>query len=301
MKNNFIFLMLINLITINAQVQLDTPWVNELKNSPSGRLTFDDIIKAGNAYWETHDKNVKGSGYKPFKRWEAQWENYVNPDGFLPTTQDLWNVWEQKKSQSQYRTASQNSLADQSNWYSLGPTDFINRPTNYLNLGRVNCVNIDPNNPNIMYVGAPAGGVWKSTDAGVTYIPLIDHLPQIGVSGIAIDPNNSNIIYIATGDDDAGDSYSVGVWKSTDSGTSWTQTGLNPSNNPGTNRTSEIYINPNDSNVLWIATNTGIYMTTNGGNSWTLSQSGNFRDLKVKPSNPNIIYASTNSQFYRSS
>ena len=152
-----------------------------------------------------------------------------------------------------------------------------------------------------MYVGAPAGGIWKSTDAGITYIPLIDHLPQIGVSGIAIDPNNSNIIYIATGDDDAGDSYSVGVWKSTDAGTSWTQTGLNPSNNPGTNRTSEIYINPNDSNVLWVATNTGIYMTTNGGNSWTLSQSGNFRDLKVKPSNPNIIYASTNSQFYRSS
>ena len=49
-----------------------------------------------------------------------------------------------------------------------------------------------------MYVGAPAGGIWKSTDGGVTYIPLVDHLPQIGVSGIAIDSNNSDIIYIAT-------------------------------------------------------------------------------------------------------
>jgi ligand-binding sensor domain-containing protein len=292
--------MLFTFFLSSAQIELDTPWMKELKDNSFSSLTFDDIISAGDAYWETRDKNAKGSGYKPFKRWEAQWENYVNSDGFLPTTQDLWNVWEQKKSQSQNRTASQNSLSDQSSWFSLGPTDFINRSTNYLNLGRVNCVNIDPNNSDIMYVGAPAGGIWKSTDAGVTYIPLVDHLPQIGVSGIAIDPNNSNIIYIATGDDDAGDSYSVGVWKSTDAGTSWLQTGLNPSNNPGTNRTSEIYINPNDSNVLWVATNTGVYMTTNAGNTWTLSQSGNFRDLKVKPSNPNIVYASTNSQFYRS-
>ena len=300
MKKYFIVVSLFSFIITSAQIELETPWMKELKQNISGPLTFDAVITAGNTYWEAHDKNAKGSGYKPFKRWEAQWENYVDPDGFLPTTQDLWNVWEQKKSQSQYRTASQNSIADQSDWFSLGPTDFINRPTNYLNLGRINCINIDPNNSNIMYVGAPAGGIWKSTDGGVTYIPLVDHLPQIGVSGIAIDSNNSDIIYIATGDDDAGDSYSVGVWKSTDGGTSWLQTGLNPSNNPGTNRTSEIYINPNDSNVLWVATNTGVYMTTNAGNTWTLSQSGNFRDLKVKPSNPNIIYASTNSQFYRS-
>ncbi len=299
MKKYFLFTSLLFFVVTNAQTELDTPWMKELKSSDSSRLTFDAIIAAGNAYWETHDKDAKGSGYKPFKRWEAQWENYVDINGFLPSTKDLWNVWEQKKSQTQYRTASQNSMADQSNWYSLGPTDFINRSTNYLNLGRVNCINIDPNNSDIMYVGAPAGGIWKSTDAGVTYVPLTDDLPQIGVSGIAIDQNNSDIIYIATGDDDAGDSYSVGVWKSINGGLSWTPTGLNPSNSP--NRTSEIYINPNNSNMLWVATSSGVYKTINAGNNWTLSQSGNFRDLKVNPTNPNIIYASTSSQFYRSS
>jgi len=298
MKKYFLFTSLLFFVVTNAQTELDTPWMKELKSSDSSRLTFDAIIAAGNAYWETHDKDAKGSGYKPFKRWEAQWENYVDINGFLPSTKDLWNVWEQKKSQTQYRTASQNSMADQSNWYSLGPTDFINRSTNYLNLGRVNCINIDPNNLDVMYVGAPAGGIWKSTDAGVTYVPLTDDLPQIGVSGIAIDQNNSDIIYIATGDDDAGDSYSVGVWKSINGGLSWTPTGLNPSNSP--NRTSEIYINPNNSNMLWVATSSGVYKTINAGNNWTLSQSGNFRDLKVNPTNPNIIYASTSSQFYRS-
>ena len=298
MKKYFLFTSLLLFLVTNAQTELDTPWMMELKSSDSSRLTFDAIIAAGNAYWETHDKDAKGSGYKPFKRWEAQWENYVDINGFLPSTKDLWNTWGNKNSKKQFRTSSQSTMTDQSNWYSLGPTDFINRSTNYLNLGRVNCINIDPNNPNIMYVGAPAGGIWKSIDAGVTYVPLTDDLPQIGVSGIAIDPNNSNIIYIATGDDDAGDSYSVGIWKSTNGGVSWEQTGLNPSNSP--NRTSEIYINPNDSNMLWVATSSGVYKTINAGINWTLTQSGSFRDLKIKPSDPNIIYATTNSQFYRS-
>ena len=66
----------------------------------------------------------------------------------------------------------------------------------------------------------------------MTYIPLSDDLPQIGVSSIAIDYNNPNIMYIATGDDDAGDSYSVGVWKSIDGGLNWNPTGLGPSNSP---------------------------------------------------------------------
>ena len=53
------------------------------------------------------------------------------------------------------------------------------------------CVNL-----NIYYAGAPAGGIWKSTDSGNTWTPLSDNLPQIGVSGIAIDPTNTEIIYM---------------------------------------------------------------------------------------------------------
>ena len=298
MKKYFLLIGLFTFLGSNAQIELHTPWMKELKSSQIGPLTFDAIVSAGNTYWKTHNKDAKGSGYKPFKRWESQWQNYVDINGFLPSTKDLWNSWEQKILKKQLRTSSSSSMVDESDWYSLGPVDFINRSTNYLNLGRVNCVNIDPNNPNIMYVGAPAGGIWKSIDAGLTYVPLTDDLPQIGVSGIAIDPNNSNIIYIATGDDDAGDSYSVGVWKSTNGGISWEQTGLNPLNSP--NRTSEIYINPTDTNMLWVATSSGVYKTTNGGTNWVNTQSGNFRDLKVKPSDPNVIYATTDTQFFRS-
>ena len=89
---------------------------------------------------------------------------------------------------------------------------------------------VDPSNSNTYYVGAPAGGIWKSLDAGKNWSPLTDSLPQIGVSGIAIHPTDSNIIYIATGDDDAGDSYAVGVWKTIDGGTTWNNTGNIPGN-----------------------------------------------------------------------
>ena len=296
MKLFFIVISICSMLITNAQLGLEAPWMDAIENSELSKLSFDEIVEKGNTFWETHDKDAKGSGYKPFKRWEAYWQNYVDINGYLPSTQDLWKAWKQKTATNQLRTTSENSLTDQSDWFALGPVDFINRSTNYLNLGRVNCIITDPNNSDILYVGTPSGGIWKSVDAGLTYVPLTDQLPQIGVSGIAIDPNNSSIIYIATGDDDAGDSYSVGIWKSTNAGLSWQQTGLDPSNSPY--RTSEIYISSNDSNTLWVATSDGVYKTTNAGLSWTLSQSGNFRDLKIKPSDPNTIYATTSSEFY---
>jgi hypothetical protein len=281
----------------NAQVGSGTPWMKNLKQSKSNPLTFKEIVDAGNTYWKTRDTDAKGSGYKPFKRWESFWQNYVNADGFLPTSQELWEVWDAKNSKKSQRRSSAVRI-DESNWESMGPTDFLNRNTNSANLGRVNTIIVHPSNSDVIYVGSPAGGIWKSTDAGATYIPLTDHLPQIGVSGIAIDTNNSDILYIATGDDDYYSSTSVGVWKSTDAGISWQQTGLNPSNTPF--RTSEIYINPTNSNMLWVATSDGVFKSTNGGDTWENKQPGSFRDLKVKPSDPNIIYGTTDDKFYKS-
>ena len=281
----------------NAQVGSGTPWMKGLKHSEANPLTFKEIVDAGNAYWKTRDTDAKGSGYKPFKRWESFWQSYVNADGFLPTSQELWDVWEAKNSQKSQRRSSA-VRTDESNWESMGPTDFLNRTTNSANIGRVNTIVVDPYNSNIIYVGSPAGGIWKSTDAGQTYIPLTDYLPQIGVSGITIDPTNTDILYIATGDDDYNNALSVGIWKSTDAGANWQQTGMNPTNTPY--RTSEIYINPDNTNMLWVATSDGIFKSTDGGDTWTNKQSGGFRDLKVKPSDPNIIYGTTDDKFYKS-
>ncbi len=303
MKKPLLFLLIFFIFSItNAQINSGAPWMEDLNiESRTTPLKFQDIIDAAKAYWETHDKDAKGSGYKPFKRWENHWKNYVNEDGYLPTSAQLWNTWLTKKAQIETQrnsTSPQDTQTDDSNWISLGPTDFANQATSISNIGRVNSIIVDPNNPNTYYSGAPAGGIWKSTDAGLNWTPLIDGLPQIGVSGIAIDYNDSNTIYIATGDDDNGESFSVGVFKSIDGGVTWSQTGLNPTNTPS--RMNDIYINPSDSNMLWVATTSGVYKTIDAGTNWTRTLTGNIRDIKINPGNPNIIYAVSSSKFYKS-
>ena len=184
--------------------------------------------------------------------------------------------------------------SDISNWESIGPYT-TNTKTGQ---GRVNTFIIDPNNASTFYVGAPSGGIWKSTDSGINWTPLSDQIPQIGVSGIAIDPNDSNIIYISTGDDDARDTYSVGVLKSIDGGSTWNATGLSLGSSSATS--NEIYIHPNNSNIIWVATNQGFYKSTDAGANWSKKIANNIKDFKLKPGDPNIIYAVSTSKLYKS-
>jgi len=283
-------------LTFQAQFNQAAPWmesINAKKAKTLKPVTFKDIVDAFDAYWETRDKDVKGSGHKPFKRWEEFWKYFVKEDGTLPSSEELWNTWLTVKQSKENK-----SLLDQSNWQAVGPFEHTNTGSWSSGQGRVNSIIVDPNSPTTYYAGAPAGGIWKSTNSGLNWIPLSDNLPQIGVSGIAIDYNNSNIIYIATGDDDAGDSFSVGVLKSIDGGATWNTTGLGPST--ANFRMNDIYMNPNDSNMLWVATNQGLYKTTNAGITWVNKFSGTINDIKIKPGNPNIIYMVTPDKFYKS-
>ena len=269
-----------------GQYNQAAPWMNSIKKkSINSKTTLSELSTSFNLYWKGKDFQKKGSGFKPFKRWESHWSNYILADGTVPPPNLIWKAWENKQK------LSKSSI---SNWNSIGPFT-TNIKTGQ---GRVNTFIIDPNNPNIYYVGAPAGGIWKSTDSGENWTPLSDYIPQIGVSGIAIDPNNSDIIYIATGDDDAYDTYSIGVLKSVDGGTTWNTTGLNFST---TNSTSnEIYIHPVNSNIIWVATSKGFFKSSNGGTSWIKTGSGNVIDFKIKPGDPSIMYYVTADKFYKS-
>ena len=250
-----------------------------------------DIEIAFDAYWEGKDYTVKGSGYKPFKRWAHHWQDYLQEDGTIAPPAVLWEAWERKQGaesqQAPLGVPDENTI----NWSNLGPAVVTNSSVSISGQGRVNAIIKDPNNPQTLYIGAPAGGIWKSTDDGVNWIPLSDNLPQIGVSGIAIDPTDSNIIYITTGDDDAGDSYSVGVMKSIDGGQTWNTTGLTYlyTNYKTTN---EIFIDPSNNNHIWVASTEGLQKSEDGGDNWEIKLQGNVVDFRFKPAdNGDTLYA----------
>ncbi|MBJ2174755.1 T9SS type A sorting domain-containing protein [Aureibaculum sp. A20] len=277
--------------TIYSQdLPLDVNNGNSIQKNKTTNTTFENTVNIYENYFSTKNVAKKGSGFKPFKRWEYHWSRFLQEDGTIAPSKLLWDAWEQKQKMSKATKAT-------SNWNAVGP---FSQSSNS-GQGRINTIFVDPNNANTIYVGAPAGGLWRSTDAGVNWTPLTDDLPQIGVSGIAVDPNNSNIIYISTGDDDAGDSYSVGVLKSTNGGVTWNQTGSLGSiiGDNGYNTSNEILIDPSDSNVIWVATGSGLFKSEDAGVTWINKITGiHIRDFKLKPSNANTIYAVSGNTFY---
>ncbi len=245
--------------------------------------------KAFNDYWQGK-KYERSNGIKPFKRWENFMEPRVYPSGKLPVTQ-LFNEFVKRENQRDKNVKSSG------NWTHLGPFDVpagINDDV-LRGVGRINAIAFHPSNENIIYVGAPAGGFWKTTDGGENWYTTTDDLPIIGISDIEVHPTNPDRIFIATGDADGSDTYSIGLLESTDAGETWNTTGLSYIIDNGV-KIRGIIINPNNTDEMLVATSQGIYKSTNGAVDWTeIINTGNagFVDLEYKPEDFSVIYAST--------
>jgi hypothetical protein len=298
MRNTYLSLFLLFSAFGFSQYNSNAPWKSENQNSKN--TSFKNEVDAFNEYWKTHDKNKKGSGYKPFKRWEYKYENQLNPDGTIITPQQLWTAWQEKNNAKTNKSSSLLALPP-SNWQPVGPFTHTNTGSWSSGQGRTSSVAIDPLDSNIIYVGSPAGGIWKSTNSGTTWIPLSDELPQIGISGIAIDhPSGGNTtVYIATGDKDASDTYSIGILKSVNGGP-WISAGLSFTGT--SNQCGDLLLHPTNNQILLCATSAGLYRTIDGGATWTVEQTGDFSQgsIRFKPNDPTVVYATTSSRFYKS-
>ena len=280
-----------------SQYNSSAPWIQNKEEAKKGALSIEQLKQSFNAYWLTHDKNKRGSGYKPFMRWDYHWQNKVDDNGEQITPAAMWEAFYQKNSKNSSKSSQSLPV---SNWQPVGPFSHLNTGSWSSGQGRVNIVHVDPSNSNTIYIGTPAGGIWKSINAGTTWIAMSDNLPQIGVSGIAIDYSNSNTIYISTGDKDSSDTYSIGVLKSVDGGLTWNTTGLSFSNT--STLAGDILIHPTNNQILWCGTTVGLYKTTDAGTTWTMVQTGDFSQgsIRLKPNDPTTVYAVSNNRFYKS-
>ena len=73
-----------------SQYNKNAPWIKNDVIAKSSNITIDESVRLFDEYWKNHDKNIKGSGYKPFMRWEEHWRNKTNSQGYLITPQQMW-------------------------------------------------------------------------------------------------------------------------------------------------------------------------------------------------------------------
>ena len=176
---------------------------------------------------------------------------------------------------------------DSANWTLIGPQP-TDAGSDYVTAGRVNAIAIDPRNSNTVYLGAAEGGVWKTTDGGVTWLPLTDAQVSLASGAIALDPKNPDIVYVGTGEENfAIDSYKgAGILKSTDGGATWTSL-VGPFLR---DTISTISIAPDSSSIL-CASRQGIWRSTDGAATWTQELNGIATSVVFDPANANNAYA----------
>ena len=145
-------------------------------------------------------------------------------------------------------------------WTSLGPGNIG---------GRTRTIIINPDNPNIMFAGGVAGGIWKTTNAGASWTPIADLIANIAVTCMAFDPRNANTIYAGTGEGffNSDGVRGAGIFKSTDAGATWSRL----ANTATTDfyYVNDIIVSTNDSRRVYAATRSGVWRSTDEGLNWT--------------------------------
>ena len=178
-------------------------------------------------------------------------------------------------------------------WVQIGPV---------INSARVESIQVDEKNPGTMYVAFGSGNLWKTTNNGISWKPILNNIPSIGIGDIAVAPSNRDIIYVGTGESlKKARNFTMpgtGVYKSIDGGETWKHIGLDDSWHIG-----EISINPNNPDIVFVSVlghfwskniNRGVYRTLDGGLTWEnvlhIDDKTGSNDIIISRSNPNIIY-----------
>lgn len=258
---------------------LAQPW---LYQPDVTELNYFQILNQWQAEYEKLAE-IRGSGYKQFKRWEHYWKDRVDTRGRFPDPDILPRELSDFKARSPV-----SKISSGSQWQSLGPEY---SQGGYSGIGRINRIVVHPNDPNTIYITAAGGGLWVTKNRGTSWTPLTDKLPITHATGLVIDRDNPNTLILATGDISM---RSAGIFKSTDAGATWLPSGLNA---VSALQVKNLRQHPTNSNYLYLTTNKGLYFSPDKGNNWSIINTntgyvGDTYDLEFKPGSPNTIFVS---------
>jgi photosystem II stability/assembly factor-like uncharacterized protein len=169
--------------------------------------------------------------------------------------------------------------------------------------GRIGDIAVDPVNRSTWYIAASSGGVWKTTNAGVTFSPIFDGYTSFSIGCVTVSPHDRHTIWVGTGENNSQRSvaYGDGVYKSTDGGQSFSKVGLENSEHIGM-----IAVHPTEPNTVFVAAqgplwkdggDRGLYRTTDGGRSWSkvldISPMTGVNEIHIDHENPDVMYATS--------
>ncbi len=179
-------------------------------------------------------------------------------------------------------------------WRTVGPGNFMGRLSDVVGI---------PGPSKTLFVAAAGGGIWKSTNNGITWRPIFDDKRIISMGMLAIAPSDTNTIWAGTGEPNSRNTIEpgAGIYKSTDGGSTWAFMGLEKTQHIG-----RIVVDPRNKDVVYVAAlgaawspnpERGLYKTIDGGQTWSLikfiSNRAGFVDVALDPRNPDVIYASS--------
>ncbi len=223
---------------------------------------------------------TKSSGFKPFNRLKWLLETRRAPEGVSTAALRADALRAGRARAGALRGGSPG-------WFATGPTQLS---------GRCLAIDFDPGNPATVYVGSASGGLWKSTDSGLTWAAITDDLPSLGVGAVCVLASDPDIVLIGTGEGTGAASanlalgpFGAGIFRSTDAGATWSPTNISYGG-ASMHGFGAMEDNPITGVVLAAATD-GVYRSTDAGATWTKVQTGgNYSDVKWKPGDANRVY-----------
>ena len=255
---------------------------------PSDAVPGTDFFTLRNQL-ESHYATVgskRGGGYKQFKRWEWFAGQRVDSTGHMPTAKHLVDELSRANLQRDYRSGG--------DWSLIGPVGTPSAIIGYPaeGIGRLSGMAFHPTDTNIMWVGAPSGGLWRTLDNGAHWENMTPDWPNLGVGDIVINPNHPDTMYLASGDGSVSDTYSFGLLRSVDGGLTWEPTGLT-FNIPAGINFRRIALDPLQPHIILAATNDGLKRSTDAAQTFTNVASGHFTDICWMPFQSDTVFAST--------